>query len=104
MTGQRGIGKALKMKIEYRNLTKEEAQASTHFCGRCESWQKRFELHNCVPTDRWKAAKAAMGIARGASGTGANTLPLTVNQQEIVPETAVSASEAGENDEFDARD
>jgi hypothetical protein len=90
--------------IEYRALTREEAQASTHFCGRCETRQKRIELHHCVATDRWKAAKAAMAIARGASGTGANTLYLTVDQQEIVPETAISASEEGKNDEFDARD
>ena len=46
--------------IKYRSLTKEEQQSGTHFCGRCESWQKRFELHHCTPTERWKAAKAAM--------------------------------------------
>ena len=46
--------------IKYRSLTKEEQQSGTHFCGRCETWQKRFELHHCTPTERWKAAKAAM--------------------------------------------
>jgi hypothetical protein len=46
--------------IEFRPLTREEAQSGTHFCGRCETWQKRFELHQCAPTERWKAAKAAM--------------------------------------------
>jgi hypothetical protein len=45
--------------IEFRPLTKEEVQSGTHFCGRCETLQKRFELHHCTPTDRWKAAKAA---------------------------------------------
>jgi hypothetical protein len=46
--------------IEFRPLTKEEAQSPVHFCGRCETWQKRGELHPCKPTERWKAAKAAM--------------------------------------------
>jgi hypothetical protein len=47
-------------KIEFRPLTNDEAQSGTHFCGRCETWQKRGELHHCVPTERWKATKAAM--------------------------------------------
>ena len=46
--------------IKFRPLTKEEAQSGTHFCGRCETEQKRFNLHHCIPTERWKAAKAAM--------------------------------------------
>ena len=46
--------------IEFRPLTKDEAQSATHFCGRCDTFQKRFALHHCTPTEAWKAAKAAM--------------------------------------------
>jgi hypothetical protein len=45
--------------IEFRPLTKAEEQRQDHFCRRCETWQKRFEIHHCVATERWKAAKAA---------------------------------------------
>jgi hypothetical protein len=47
-------------RIAYRELSKEERQSPTHFCERCETWQKRGELHRCTPTPRWKALKAAM--------------------------------------------
>ena len=52
------------MRVEFRPLTKDEKQSAVHFCGRCDTWQKRFELHHCTPTERWKAAKAAMRVAR----------------------------------------
>jgi hypothetical protein len=46
------------MAIEYRELTDEEKRSPRHFCGRCETWQKRYEIHHCVATEHWKAAKA----------------------------------------------
>jgi hypothetical protein len=49
--------------IKFRPLTNDEAQSGTHFCGRCETWQRRFELHQCTPTKRWREAKAAMHAA-----------------------------------------
>jgi hypothetical protein len=51
--------------IEYRALTDEEKRSATHFCNRCETVQKRGELHHCIPTERWKAAKAAYWAANG---------------------------------------
>jgi hypothetical protein len=43
--------------IEYRELTKEESARRVHFCGRCEQFQPRVELHECNATKRWKLAK-----------------------------------------------
>jgi hypothetical protein len=48
--------------IAFRSLTKEERQSPRHFCRRCETWQKRFELHHCVASGRWKAAKAVHNV------------------------------------------
>jgi hypothetical protein len=45
--------------IDYRPLTAEERGSPTHFCNRCETVQKRSEIHHCVATERWKRAKAA---------------------------------------------
>lgn len=52
------------MAIEYRVLTPAERQSPDHFCNCCEILQKRYELHHCVATERWKAAKAAMNVGR----------------------------------------
>jgi hypothetical protein len=46
--------------IEFREFTKDENRSMTHFCARCETGQKRFELHQCTPAPRWIAAKALM--------------------------------------------
>lgn len=60
-------------RIEYRPLTDDEKQSPRHFCNRCESWQKRFEIHHCVATERWKAAKASWGAEYSTSKTPANS-------------------------------
>jgi hypothetical protein len=54
------------MTVEFRPLTEEEAQSATHFCNRCGTPQKRFEIHACMPTARWKAAKAKGEIVHPA--------------------------------------
>lgn len=46
--------------IEFRELTRDENRSMTHFCARCNSEQKRFELHHCTPAPRWIMARAAM--------------------------------------------
>jgi hypothetical protein len=90
--------------IEYRPLTAEERMSPTHFCNRCETTQKRFEIHHCVATERWKAAKTAMAATREMlAPSGVTTVHLTENQREIVPENSTLASEEGEIDESDAR-
>jgi hypothetical protein len=58
--------------LGYRALTDEEKRSATHFCNRCETVQKRGELHHCVATERWKAAKAAYWAANGALKPAAN--------------------------------
>ena len=77
--------------IKFRPLTEDEVQSAEHFCGRCETWQRRFELHPCTPTERWKAAKAAMWAA--------NPMPPPIAKQ--APETPVADEPKGHSDEVE---
>ena len=44
--------------IEFRALISDERRIRIHFCQRCETEQKRGELHECRPTAGWKKASS----------------------------------------------
>ncbi len=67
--------------IKFRPLTKDEVQSADHFCGRCETRQRRFELHPCTPTERWKAAKAAMRAKNPMPPAALNKPDVQVEQE-----------------------
>jgi hypothetical protein len=62
--------------IECQPLT--ETQSPRHFCKRCETWQKRGELHHCLATEAWEAMKADWWAEYNASSkTLADTPPVS---------------------------
>jgi hypothetical protein len=61
------------MAIRFEPLTKAEKRSPTHFCQRCETEQPRGELHHCIATERWKAAKAAWWAEYHASRAPVDT-------------------------------
>jgi hypothetical protein len=80
-------------RIEFRELTSEEKSSGTHLCGRCETLQKRGELHHCIPTERWNAAKAAMRAQ--------NPMPAPSSRQPLQA-TETPAETPSEEDETEA--